>query len=242
MTESQKNSITPLYEQLHEDMLSKIVSRKWKPGKRIPAEMELCEIYGVSRITVRKAIEDLVRAGYLARQRGKGTFVRIEHIENELSKFYSFSESLKSEGIKEVAEVLAFEEILATTELSEKLGLSEDAHFVYKITRLRSVDDVPYAVESSYIPKNLFQDLTVESVADNGLYNSMRLLGIAPDRARETFRATALGGLESRLLQRPLRTPVMSIDRITYSGTIVVEYCYSTVRADFFAYTVELGV
>ena len=241
MAETQKDSVMPLYEQLHEDMLSKIVSRKWKPSWRIPTEMELCEIYGVSRITVRKAIEDLVRLGYLVRQRGKGTFVRMEHIENELSKFYSFSESLRSKGINEVAELLAFEELPAGENLAQKLNLAETNEFIYKITRLRSVDDVPYAVESSYIPRALFKDLTATSVSENGLYNTMRMLGVVPNRAKETFHATALGGLEARLLQQDLHTPVMSIDRTTFSSSVIIEYCRSTVRGDFFSYTVELG-
>jgi len=236
-----KDSMTPLYEQVNEDMLQKITSRNWRPGQRIPTEMELCDIYGVSRITVRKAVEDLVRGGYLVRQRGKGTFVRVEHIENKLSKFYSFSESLRAEGIHECAEVLAFEELYANSGLAEKLYLYSVNAPLYKITRLRSVDDVPYAVESSYIPKAIFKGMNEEMIAENGLYNSMRLLGVAPDRAKETFRATSLGGLEARLLQQDIKAPVMNIERITFSGAVIVEYCCSLVRGDFFSYTVELG-
>ncbi|MCL2604246.1 MAG: GntR family transcriptional regulator [Defluviitaleaceae bacterium] len=240
MTEAQKDSITPLYEQIHEDMLNRISSREWRTGQRIPTEMELCDIYGVSRITIRKAIEDLVLMGHLIRQRGKGTFVRVEHIDNKLSKFYSFSESLRAQGINEVAEVLAFEELPASDDITQKLELPEKNALVYKITRLRSVNDVPYAVEASYIPKALFKSMTADSVADNGLYNTMRMLGVAPVKARETFRATSLGGLEARLLQQELNAPVMCIDRITHNGSVVVEYCRSTVRGDFFTYTVDL--
>jgi GntR family transcriptional regulator len=220
-------------------MLKKIASREWKTGQRIPTEMELCEIYNVSRITIRKAIEDLVLMGHLVRQRGKGTFVRIEHIDNKLSKFYSFSESLRAEGINEVAEVLAFEVLPAAEGILSKLELPA-ASLVYKITRLRSVNDVPYAVEASYIPHALFKNMTADSVAENGLYNTMRMLGVAPVRARETFRATSLGGLEAKLLQQEMHAPVMRIDRVTYNGSVVVEYCCSTVRGDFFTYTVDL--
>jgi GntR family transcriptional regulator len=231
---------TALYEQVQEDMLQKIKRGEWKSGGMIPAEMELCEIYGVSRITIRKAIEELVLTGYLIRQRGKGTFVRITHLDNQLSKFYSFSESLKIAGISEEAEVLAFKEIPASAKIAERLEISAgDA--IYEVMRLRSVNDVPYAVEASYIPKALFKGITAKGITDNGLYNSMRMLGVAPVRARETFRAAALDGLEARLLQQDIHSPVMCIERVTYNGSVVVEYCTSTVRGDFFTYTVELG-
>ena len=238
MAELERES--PLYERLHEDMLSKILSRKWKPGQRIPAEMELCEFYGVSRITVRKAIEDLVNSGHLRRHRGKGTFVRMEPIENKLSKFYSFSEALKSKGLNEVAEVLAFDTMVADDFLAEKLDIKVSG-LAFKLTRLRSIDDVPYAVETSYIPKELFSGMTGDFVAENGLYNAMRLLEIVPNRAIETFHAESIGGLEARLLQQNLREPVMCIERVTYSGALCVEYCRSIVRGDFFSYSVELG-
>ena len=241
MKPEQADSITPLYEQLYDDISSKIATRKWKPGRRIPTEMELCKQYNVSRITVRKALEELVRTGVLIRQRGKGTYVQMEHIENELSKFYSFSEHLRSRGINELAEVLDFEEVPVAANMAKKLDLKETSDLVYKIIRLRSVDDVPYAVETSYIPKSIYKGLTADAVGENGLYNTMRAIGPVPDRARETFKATALGGLESRLLQQDLHCPVMSIERITYSGNTVVEYCHSTVSGDFFVYSVELG-
>ena len=240
MIETQKDSAVPLYEQIYDDILQKIDSNEWAAGARIPAEMQLCDLYNVSRITVRKAIEDLALAGHLVRYRGKGTFVRVEHIENKLSKFYSFSESLRAVGINEVAEVLAFEEIAASGQVAKDLMLSAAQTNVYKITRLRSVNDVPYAVEASYIPKHLFKNITAESIGANGLYNSMRMLGVAPIRAKETFRAAALGGLEAKLLQLDIHTPVMRIDRVTYNGTVVVEYCCSTVRGDFFTYSVDL--
>jgi len=69
----------------------------------------------------------------------------------------------------------------------------------------------------------------------------MQSLGVMPNRAVETFRAVSLGGLEARLLQQYPQAPVMSIERVTYSGASRVEYCRSIVRGDFFNYTVELG-
>ena len=240
MSHKQKTSPTPLWEQVHEDILRRINQNEWKSGGMIPTEMELCDMYNVSRITMRKAIEELVLMGYLIRHRGKGTFVRVSHLDRQLSKFYSFSESLKGVGINEVAEVLALEEMPASEIVAEKLEMVQGL-MVYRIMRLRSVNRLPYAVETSFIPKSLFRGITAKEVTENGLYNTMRSLGVAPVSARETFCATALDGLEAKLLQLDAHSPVMRIDRVTCNGSVVVEYCRSTVRGDFFTYTVDLG-
>jgi len=229
-----------LYEQLRNDMISKIAAKEWMPGQCIPAEMDLCDSYGVSRVTVRKAIEDLVSSGHLRRYRGKGTFVRAKLIENKLSKFYSFSETLKSKGLEEVAEVLAFETVPVDDFLAEKLKLPL-SEVAYKLVRLRNVDGMPYAVETSFIPKARFVGLTGKFIADNGLYNAMQLLGVTTNRATETFHVDSMDGLEARLLQQSLPNPVMCIERLTWCDDLMVEYCRSIVRGDFFYYTVELG-
>ena len=84
-----------LYYQVREDLLHKIQSGQWGPDFKMPPERELCETYGVSRITVRKALDDLQNEGYLDRVQGKGTFVRRATMEKKLSKFYSFGDELR---------------------------------------------------------------------------------------------------------------------------------------------------
>lgn len=234
-----RESTSTLYYQLKEKFLHMILSNRWKAGQKIPSEMELCATYNVSRITVRKALEDLVRSEYLTRHQGKGTFVANAPIEHRLLKFYSFSEELKLKGMNECAELLLFDIISATGKVSNQLSL-QTGSLAFKLTRLRSVDGIPYTVETSFIPKELCPDLTDELVSENGLYNAMRSLGIYPERAVEKFRATVLEKLEAKLLQRDLNSPAIHLERITYSGVNKIEYCSSIVRGDFFTYTVEL--
>ena len=231
----------PLYEQLRDDMLSKMATGQWRPGQRIPSEVELCEVYGVSRVTVRRAIEDLVKTGRLNRYRGKGTFVKREFIEKTLSKFYSFSESLKSKGIKENVVVLAFETVTADGILRGKMTLFGVNPSVHKITRLRSIEEIPYAVETSYVPEMLFPNLSEALIVEKGLYKAMHSLGVAPNHATETFWPSGLDEMTSQLLLQALGTPAMEIERLTYADNACVEYCRSVIRGDFFTYTVELG-
>lgn len=240
MTENARKLEVPLYEQIYDDIYNKIAVKEWKPGQRIPSEMQLCNQYGVSRITVRKAIDDMVHSGYLNRQRGKGTFVQKAPVENKVSKFFTFGDALKSKGIKETAEMLSFDIVTANHFLSEKLELTEPNQCLFKILRLRCADGVPFVVETSYVPENIMPELTECAITENGLYNTMRALGCAPDRAARALCAVAVEGLEAKLLQQEPKTPAMHIERLTYSGKTCVEYCRCIVRGDFFVYTVEL--
>ena len=234
-----KDSPFTLYYQLREKIAKKISDYEWKPGEKIPSEAELCSMYYVSRITVRKAIEDLVRAGRLVKQQGKGTFVTNASVDYKLSKFYSFSEELKQRGITERVQVLSFDVCPATAEISEKLSLRKNAK-VFMIKRLRMADEMPYTVEISYIPYSLCPDLTAEGIADNGLYNSMRALGVFPERIVEKLRATAISKSDAGFLKQKANSPAIQLERLTYNASNTIEYCVSIVRGDFFTYTVEL--
>lgn len=228
-----------LYYQLKEELLKKITLKQWLPGERIPSEKELCDMYGVSRITVRKALDELERAGHLSRQQGKGTFVTNIALEQRLSKFYSFSEELKRHGMQEHIKIIHFQQVRAEAEIAETLGL-EASSWIFMLTRLRFVDQTPYTLETSYIPVVVCPDLTEDSIRDRGLYNSMRAGGVFPDRVIEKFRVTSIRRSEGELMGLKAGMPAMHLKRVTYCGTRIIEYCSSIVRGDFFTYTVEL--
>lgn len=228
-----------LYYQLKEEFLRRITSKQWLPGQKIPAEMELCRLYDVSRITVRKAIDELVRSGHLVRQQGRGTFVTNLSVEQHLSKFYSFSEELKSRGIVEHVRVLQFETVAASGSVAAALAV-EPAAQVFHLTRLRMVDETPYTLETSHIPVAVCPGLTQAALTEKGLYNAMRACGVHPDRVIEKFRATALRNDEAARMGLSVGTPAMHLERVTYFAHTPVEYCNSIVRGDFFTYTVEL--
>ena len=234
-----KDSPFTLYYQLREQLAKKIANNEWKPGEKIPSETELCKTYFVSRITVRKAVEDLVRAGQLVRYQGKGSFVTNMSMEYKLSKFYSFSEELKRSGMTERAQVLSFITAQATEEVCEKLSLPAYAQ-VFEIKRLRMADEMPYTVEVSYIPFSVCPGLTAASVAENGLYNSMRSLDVFPERIVEKLQATAISKPDASLLKLKANAPAIRLERFTYYGKHTIEYCISIVRGDFFTYTIEL--
>ena len=217
-----------LYYQLKESLLQKI-----------PTERELCEMYGVSRITVRKALDDLQNEDYLYRIQGKGTYVKRSSIDYRLSKFYSFNEELSRRGLKERAQMLSFSKVVPEDKVRAQLHLAEGQE-VFCVKRTRYMDETPYVIEISYIPSSLCPGLCREEIETEGLYSSMRRHGVHPDHATEQFRATGLTGAEAKLLSLSPGEPAINLRRITWAGNTLVEYCNSIVRGDFFTYTVEL--
>ena len=232
-------SRAPKYVQVKEEIRRKILSKEWADGCRIPVEAEFCEMFGVSRITVRKALEELQSEGYLVKIQGKGTFVRNQMLEQHLSKFYSFSEELRKQGMEEEAEVLELTTLDATEEVASYLQL-EGGDPVVRVFRVRRTEHGPYAVETSYIPKYLTGDMSKQMINENGLYRTLEKHGVTVNAARETFRAINVNKEQSKLLDVRIDAAAIALTRIAYSGSSVVEYCISIVRGDFFSYSVEL--
>jgi GntR family transcriptional regulator len=228
----------PLYLQVKDSIRRRILSKEWKSGSRIPIESELCDMYGVSRITVRKALESLQSEGYLIKLQGRGTFVNKNTIEQRLSKFYSFSGELQKKGMHEHAKLISFSKTKADEEQAENLRC-QIGDPVYRIERVRCTEDKPYAVEVSYIPLRFAPGLTEEPIK-SGLYRALNAYGVYPDTATEQFSAINVNAETASLLGVHENDAAISLRRTTFSGTNLVEYCTSIVRGDFFSYTVEL--
>lgn len=241
MTSTAVNKELPLalYYQIEESIRNKILTKEWKAGSKIPTETEICKMYGVSRITVRKALEALQQEGYLEKIQGKGNFVLETAVEQKLSKFYSFSEELYKKGLKENTCLLSFRRIHAEADIARPLNIRPGME-VFEIIRSRFVDETPYAYECSYIPVGFGEGLTGEMITSIGLYKSLNLFDTYLDSAREEFRAINLSAEVAEILHTVPGEAAMSLLRTTYSGFRAVEYCKSVVRGDFFSYSVEL--
>ena len=141
-----KNSPIPVYFQLKNDLVKKIAQGLWKTGECIASERELCEIYGVSRMTIRQAIGELVQEGVLTRLKGKGTFVCEQTVKQK--DMMSFTEMIKQTGRELRTEVINFDIIDTPDDMQDTFMLDK----VYKIERRRIVDNECIAVETVFIP------------------------------------------------------------------------------------------
>lgn len=144
----------PLYQQIYDEIKGKIEDGTFQPKDRIPSEPELAEEFEVSRITVRRAVEELCARGYLVKQQGRGTFVSAPHMSRRLLQTTAaepFSKLCERMGLEAGARVLACQIVPARPEEIEFLGLSEGALLLY-IQRVRSASDQPIFEENIFLP------------------------------------------------------------------------------------------
>ena len=166
------SAATPLYIQLKAVLLREIESGNFAAGTQIPTEQQLSEKYGVSRITARHAVMDLVQEGYLERQRGKGTFVAKPRISRRLEYLMSFTESCQACGLKPSTKVLKRELVDPTPEDLSYFPQSKGQKMLH-ISRLRSVGRTPFIFENNYYPYPQYDFLEKEPLNES-LYELLR--------------------------------------------------------------------
>ena len=149
-----KNSPKPLYAQLEEILRTSILGGRWQPNTAIPSELELSRTYGVSRMTARAVVTQLVNDGLLRRVQGKGTFILEQKIPTKSLAYMGIREQLERLGYQTTTKLLSFRQIECSQNLAEKLGImqGDSVHF---IERLRSIDGSSISLHRSYIPAAL---------------------------------------------------------------------------------------
>lgn len=234
-----KSSPIPMYFQLKEKLESMIKSGELKVGDRIYSENELCEMYDVSRITAKRALDEMVKEGYLYRLPGKGSFIQGRKIDHKLSTFYSFTEQVESQGMVPGSKIVEIKKISADEVISEALVIEEGTKVIF-IKRLRMADDSIIALDHSFIPLTVCDDITFEELENNSLYQVLRNKGIIPDRAVEEFFAELLAEDDAKLLEAKPGTATLKVGRKTYSQDRLIEYNYRYYKGNQYRYTVEL--
>jgi len=235
-----KTSVVPIYFQLKTLIQERMASGEYPVGLCLPSEREYCEEYGISRMTVRQAIIDLVNEGLLRRERGKGTFVAQPKIEQELQVLTSFTEEMKRRNMQPGTQLIHMVICPATGHVARQLGL-KDGESVYEIVRLRMADDEPMAIETAYLPIANLPNLTEEKVATGSLYEVMRESGHEIARATQTLEATLAKATEATKLNIKNKGPVLLIERTTYtSGGQAIEFVKSVYRGDRYKFAIDL--
>jgi DNA-binding GntR family transcriptional regulator len=152
----ERNSSTPLYNQIKLVLRDQILKQEYRPGEFLPTEVELCEEFDVSRITVVRALRDLTSDGLIERIQGKGTIVAQSRIEGTLDRIISFSESMKKQGYTTRSEILSVQTEKGDIHLLSRLGLPADSREQFThFRRLRFVDDKPALLMDTYVRKDL---------------------------------------------------------------------------------------
>ena len=220
-------------------MKKKIEDKEWSLGFRIPIEQELCNVFDVSRVTVRSAISELVRQGYLIRQQGRGTFVSKKVISDKLTMFTTFGELMLEEGIDFSTDMLAQTIMMPVDDLADKLNVSGDKHIIY-IKRLRKVDNKPILIQETYIPFHICPPLLEEDVRKNSLFELLeRKHGVHLTGVRNYFDVKYLNADEGMLLDLSENSPALVLTQHFFSGETQIMYMRSIKRPNNFVFLIE---
>ena len=210
-------------------------------GQAIPSERRLSSELGISRLTVRAALDDLVRDGYLERRHGSGTFVSEPKIAQQLT-LTSFSEDMRRRGMVAGSRTIELREIHAGAAVGRALKISPDAR-VMLIRRLRLADGEPMALETLHVPAAVVPGLTREVLENSSFYDLLeREYGVVIANGTQTIEPTVTNEEESDLLGVPLHSPAFLFERTSRSDDgETVEFVRSLYRGDRYRLVAELS-
>lgn len=228
--ESQPPGAVLKRERVREVILELAESRS--PGDAIPSERTLCAELGVSRPTLRAAVDELVATGVLIREHGRGMFVAPEKITQELVSDRQTLTAPLTTGAWS-SRLLEFTTVPAGARVGRKLRLSPAAEIVY-VARLRLVDGEPMAIEHLHLPAALVPDITAQELEAGDLYEHLREHhGIQVHEAVQAIEPTVVTKAESELLDVPELSPALLFERLTSDADgRPVEYVHSLYRGD----------
>ncbi|WP_444667718.1 GntR family transcriptional regulator [Cereibacter changlensis] len=229
----------PLYLQLQRRIAEAIASGRLAPGDSLPAERDMATMTGLSRVTVRKAVQALVLSGQLVQRRGSGTFVahKVEKLEQALSLLTSFTEDMQRRGrtvesvwLSRAVHSPSPEEVMA-------LGLGADDRAA-RLARVRRSDGIPLAIERASLSTAFLPN---PEVVETSLYGVLEARGLRPTRAVQRISAANLGPRDAELLEVAEGVAGLKIERVSYlpSGQ-VIEFTRSLYRGDAYDFAVEL--
>lgn len=232
-----------LHEVIREDILEKILNETYKLGDKIPNEVDIAEVYSVSRPTVRQAIQTLVNDGYLERIKRRGTFVRDRKITQEFThQITSYDDEIHRKGLIPQTKIISFTVEQANEEVATHLNLDINDD-VYKLTRLRYAGKHPVVLVTTYLPVKYLDNLLEIDFTTVSLYSKLTEMGfpiVSINRKLEVIKAD---DLSSTLLNVNNNEPLFYFHSTGFSNdSTPLEYSISWYRGDLnsFVFNVEL--
>jgi GntR family transcriptional regulator len=239
MLKESSQSGAPLYLQLRKSIEEAVNRGLIGPGDALPSERDIASKADISRVTVRKAVQDLVKGGILVQRHGSGTFVapRMERVEQSLSRLTSFTEDMARRGMSVRSVWLDRGLYAPSPDETMVLGLSS-TELVARVARLRIANETPLAIERASLSASVLPD---PEAVGSSLYAALGTTGNRPVRAVQRISATNLGDADARLLEVLPGVAGLQIERISYlaSGK-VIEFTRSVYRGDAYDFVAEL--
>ena len=230
---------TPLHTQLTELLRGQIEHGELAPGQRLPSERELCDQYGLSRITVRQAMTQLANRGLIHKVVGRGTYVAERSMDERLQPLISFSEDMRRRGKTPSSRVISAQLIEADEELSARLQTMRGVQIIH-LNRLRLADGEPMAIQQAWLPYEHCPGLLDHDLEGGSLYQILRNTYQLDLAHGDTHINAALARLdELQLLDLDAPAAVLIVQQTTYLGSgAPIEYSHTIFRAD--SYTLSI--
>jgi len=224
----------PLYVQLKTTFIEEITSGRLQPGERLPSHRDLGTRYKMSYMTVRRAIDELTRGGYVYSVPGRGTFVNTNDKQQaEEGPFVSFTQDMQRRGMVASSHLLSSGVIAANTSLANIIGVSIGTP-LNMLSRVRLADDEPIAIQVAYLPYKRFPDLLSHDLSRQSLYAVLRdIYNVVFDSNISAVEATLASEEEARLLGLTVPLALLITEQTTKDEQgVVFEYVRSAYRAD----------
>jgi GntR family transcriptional regulator len=230
-----KKSPIPLYYQLVEAIRDRIRAGGLTPGAQLPPERELGEQYGISRMTVRQALQYLISEGVLVARQGSGTFVAEPKLTFDLRHALGFTDEMMRRGADAASQVLEQSVVTPPESVAARLALPTDGRAT-RIVRLRLAAGVPLVLETVYVPTSLFPGLERENLTQHSLYRLMRdVHGVNPAGAHQTLASVPANEYEGHLLGVQPGTPMILVKGVTVDQDDQPIECFKAIyRGDRF--------
>ena len=208
------------YEAVLNDLAEKIDNGTYKPNQQLPTIAELCGIYSVSNITIKKALDELALRGMISKRKGsgcyvKGVFAKTASVGQMSGQMAGFSSEAAAKGGTLTSDVLDFSVVHPEAPVAEKLGMSEE-DFVYHVCRVRVLDGVPQVVEYTYMPIAKIPGLRLEHVQSSIYAYIEQDLGLKIDSAHRVVRAKMPTAEEKKELGLDGKTPVLEVEQVGF--------------------------
>ena len=231
----------PLYTQFGQYMENVIRTGQFAEGESLPSERELAQISNLSRVTVRKAVDKLVRDGFIVKKHGSGSSVaaQSDRVHQSLSRLTSFSEDMERRGLTTESQWLERGLFQPSPEEIMALGLSSNQR-VSRLERLRIADGKPLAIEKASLSEDF---LPVPKAIGASLYSHLSKRNLKPTRAMQRISADIAKTNESDLLAMQPGAAVLRIERVSYlENNQIIEFTRSVYRADAYDFVAELHI
>lgn len=235
---------SPIYVRLANYFRLLIKAGELSEGSQMIPEEEICQALGISRTTVRQAMNLLVEQGLLVRYRGKGTFISQKKYNRSFNHLYNFSSDMEEIGVIPSSLTLKHEIIdIRGTSIQETMELSDERASTFHLKRVRLADNKPVLVEDTYIPYFLCPGIENHNFDKNSLYEVLKnTYNLIPYSASESLQGILIPKYERTLLQCEHNTVGYKINRIArLDSNFVYEYTTSITRADICAYQFQLN-